>query len=265
MNIITGYRAEAHVTAQQDRDINIGIFGGGTYILDVGSKMEATIISANEVQISDGAMVAEGCTAEIEAGTTESLAISNGSQGMYRTDLIVARYAKNSGTGVESMSLVVIEGTPAASSPATPSYTSGAIADGDTTVDFPIYQVNIDGISITSVDALVDTICIKDIAENHASFKERTYTYTSIGINAGRTYSATKDIGLTGYTPDCVKGYKVENNDGNGRYYGWCIVQNPYIDGNSLSFTIWNQHVSQQAIVKITFKVMYVSTNSVRG
>lgn len=263
MIIITGFRNDPHIYSHQERNTNIGVFGDGTHILDVGSQMAATVISANEVQIADGMLVAEGCTAEIARGTTESLTIENGTQGMYRTDLIVARYTKASGTGIEDMELAVVKGTPAAASPATPSYNTGLIADGDSPVDFPLYQVNIDGISITSVDALVDTICVKEIAENHASFKERTYTYTAIGINAGRAYSATKNIGLTGYTPVCVKGYKVENNAGNGQYYGWCIVQNPYIDGNSLSFTIWNQHTSQQAVVKITFKVMYVSNNSV--
>ena len=160
MNIITGYRGEAHITAQQDRDVNIGIFGEETHIADIGSKMAATVISANEVRIADGLLVAQGCTAEIARGTTESLTISNGSQGLSRIDLIVARYTKNAGTGVESMGLVVINGTPAASNPAVPTHTAGDIAAGDTVADFPLYKVNIDGISITSVERLVDIISI---------------------------------------------------------------------------------------------------------
>lgn len=160
MNIITGYRGEPHVTSQQLRDTNIGTFGGGAYILDVGSQMAATVISANEVQIADGLLVAEGCTAEVARGTTESMTIENGSQGMLRTDLIVARYTKASGTAVEDMELAVIKGTPAASNPATPSYNSGTIANGDSPVDFPLYVVNINGISITSVERLADVVSI---------------------------------------------------------------------------------------------------------
>ena len=163
MNIITGYRAEPHITAQQDRDVNIGIFGGGAMILKgVGSEMAATVISANEVEIADGAFVAEGCTAEIQYGTTESVTIENGTQGEQRIDLIVARYTKVSGTGVEDMQLAVVKGTPAASNPAVPSYNTGTIADGDSPVDFPIYRVNLDGISITSVDPLVSTVSVLD-------------------------------------------------------------------------------------------------------
>lgn len=156
MEIITGYKSEGHVTSQQDRLTNIGIFGSGTYIIgNVGSLMAASVISANEVQIADGLLIAEGCTAEIPRGTSESLAIENGSQGTKRKDLIVARYTRESGTKIESMELVVITGTPASSNPAAPSYNTGSITGGDTLVDFPLFTVNIDGITIESVTRLV--------------------------------------------------------------------------------------------------------------
>ena len=160
MNIIWGYKADPHITAQQLRNTYIGIFGEDAHILDVGSELAATVVSATEIQIADGVMVGQGCTASIEHGMTESLTIANGSQGMQRKDLIVARYSKVASTGVESMTLAVITGTPASSSPADPSYNSGDIADGDSPVDFPLYRVNLNGISITSVERLVDVLSI---------------------------------------------------------------------------------------------------------
>lgn len=160
MNIIWGYKADPHITAQQLRNTYIGIFGEDAHILDVGSKLAATVVSATEIQIADGVMVGQGCTASIEHGVTESLTIANGSQGMQRKDLIVARYSKIASTGVESMTLAVITGTPASSSPADPSYNSGDIADGDSPVDFPLYRVNLSGISITSVERLADVVSI---------------------------------------------------------------------------------------------------------
>ena len=160
MNIIWGYKADPHITAQQLRNTYIGIFGEDAHILDVGSKLAATVVSATEIQIADGLLVAEGCTAEVARGTTESLAIDNGSQGMLRTDLIVARYTKAAGTAVEDMELAVIKGTPAASNPATPAHNTGLIADGDSPVDFPLYRVNLNGISITSVERLADVVSI---------------------------------------------------------------------------------------------------------
>jgi len=165
MNIITGYRGEPHITSQQDRNVNIGIFGSGTHIVNVGSQMAATIVSANEITIADGLMVAEGCTATIERGTTESMMIENGAQGMLRKDLIVARYTKTSGTGVEDMQLAVITGTPAASAPADPVYTSGSIANGDVLVEFPLYRVSINGINVESVTRIPSLISLPESME----------------------------------------------------------------------------------------------------
>ena len=145
-------------TEQQDRSINTAIFGNSIYILkNIGSELSATSISATEVQIADGMLVAEGFVMEIAEGTTESLAIDAGTSGMLRTDLIVARYTKDSSTGAETMNLVVIKGTPASSDPVTPTYNTGSILAGDSPVDFPIYQVNIDGTTISTITSLVNT------------------------------------------------------------------------------------------------------------
>lgn len=191
MNIIAGYRGEAHITSQQLKNKNIGIFGNDVCILAVGSEMAATVISANEVDIADGILVAEGCTAEITHGTVEAMAIDNGAQGMLRTDLIVARYTKNSGTGVEDMQLEVIKGTPAASNPATPSHTTGSIADGDTTVDFPLYEVHLDGISIDSVECLVDTVSLVKSSVVSALQTDVTNIANKIGSVAMGTTATT--------------------------------------------------------------------------
>jgi hypothetical protein len=274
MNIIWGYGANPHITAQQLRDTYVGIFGSDTYILDVGSKMAATVISATEVQIADGVLIAQGCTASINYGQTESLTIQNGTQGMLRKDLIVAQYMKSTGYGVESMSLAVKRGTPAASNPATPAYTTGSIADGDTLAEFPLYVVNLDGINITSVERLADVVSIKgnmdslaqritDVEAHMPEHIEYTWEYSTIGINANGAYSDTKRIGITGYTPNAIKGFRILNNDTNGKNAGWCIFPKLWVYNNALDFTIWNQHSSQQAIVKVQIKIDYVSNNSV--
>lgn len=283
MNIITGYRNEPHVTSQQLRDTNIGTFGGGTHILDVGSQMAATVISANEVQIADGTVVCEGCTAEVTRGTTESMTIENGSQGMQRIDLIVARYTRTAGTAVEDMQLAVIKGTPAASNPAVPAHNTGLIADGDSPVDFPLYQVNLNGISITSVDALVDTISISGLLEEFADRLETAegniptvvtedFVESGISIGANGAKSYTKAIAKAGYTPVAIGGIWIENGQG-GRNGGWTIAQNWFLNKITVDsqqvdgalFTLWNQHTSQSAVVQLSFKVTYVSNNAVRG
>lgn len=208
MNIIWGYKADPHITAQQLRNTYIGIFGDGVHILDVGSNLAATVISATEVQIADGVMVAQGCTASIENGVSESLVIANGTQGMLRRDLIVAQYTKNSGTGVENIGLAVKTGTPAASNPATPSYTTGSIADGDTLIEFPLYQVNLDGISITSVERLADVVSIiGSIAECEGNIEEAEANMTAsltdhmirVSINTG-AHTCAANTGSINYS-----------------------------------------------------------------
>lgn len=156
MNIITGYTGEPHITSAQDRAAHQGIIGEGSCILNVGNKLAAEVVSANEVRIRDGILSHQGCFGIVEAGTYDTLTIANGTQGMLRHDLIVCRYEKNTGTNVESLSLVVLQGAASASNPADPAYNTGDIQDGDSPVDMPLYRVNIDGITIDSVDILAD-------------------------------------------------------------------------------------------------------------
>lgn len=151
MEIITGYTGKPHVTSEQDRDVNIGVVGKGSYVLQTGMQLAAEVSSNNEIKIRDGVLMHQGCTASIKKNTYDSLIIINGSQGMKRIDLIVARYEKNQDNGIESLDLKVIQGTPAESTPTVPEYTEGDIQAGDYVADMPMYQVIIDGLNITEV------------------------------------------------------------------------------------------------------------------
>ena len=55
------------------------------------------------------------------------------------------------------MNLVVKKGT-AASSPSAPSYTTGTIRTGSTTAEYPLYKVNISGITISSVERMANVV-----------------------------------------------------------------------------------------------------------
>ena len=273
MDIITGYRGEPHITSQQLRYTYMGIFGQTTRIIKgVGSELAATIISANEVDIADGMVSCQGCTAEIPRGTTESMAIENGSQGMKRIDLIVARYTRDSGTAVESMELAVIKGTPAASNPAVPTYNTGTIADGDSPVDFPIYKVNIDGISITSVDALVDTVNISDAIGDLADRVEVLYEdeltarialdRDNVTIAAGQSFIwFNAHVGLTGYRAKCIAGTRLYNATGGSNYlncgFSFCETYwNAELQTDDLDFAIRN-HGASAAKIHYRIEILY--------
>ena len=273
MNIITGYRNDPHITSQQLRNTYISIFGSDAKILDVGSKMEVTVISANEVEIADGQLICEGCTAEIAHGTTESLTIDNGTQGEQRIDLIVARYTKNSGTGVEDMQLAVVKGTPAASNPAVPTYNTGTIADGDSPVDFPIYRVNLSGISITSVDALVDTVSISDSIEDLYDRVEVLYEDAltirfalerdNVTIAAGDSFAwFGAHVNLPGYRPKSIAGTRLYNATQNGANYLNCgfsfceVYRNTSTLNDDIDFAIRN-HGTAAAKIHYRIEILY--------
>lgn len=158
MDIITGYVGSPHVTAEQDRDINIGIFGAESYVLRTGSQLKAEVSSNNEIKIRDGVIMHQGCAASIKKNTYDSLTIVNGSQGMKRIDLVVARYRRNQSTKVESLTLKVIQGTPVTGTPSAPGYTTGDIQAGDLVADMPLYQVVINGLNITAVKQVFNTV-----------------------------------------------------------------------------------------------------------
>lgn len=149
MNIVTGYTGSPHVTSNAAQGFNQGIFGAGNYVLNVGNMFEAELTDANTVTIADGEGVLQGVHFRIDPGTTETVNISNGTLGYKRIDYICARYTKNAITGVEDVSIAVVEGTPDASTPTEPTVNSGTILTGSSPVDFPLYKVSIDGLTPT--------------------------------------------------------------------------------------------------------------------
>lgn len=158
MQIITGFTGTNHITAEMDRDVNIGILGPQSYVLSVGKKIESEVASNNEIKISDGVIVHQGCAGVIKKNTYDSVTIMNGSQGMKRVDLIVLRYERNQDTGVESLGLEVMQGTPAESDPVIPEYIEGDIQAGDLVADMPLYKVELDGINIVAVEPLFQVL-----------------------------------------------------------------------------------------------------------
>lgn len=157
LHLVIGYAGAEHIQSQDTGSFNIAAFGGGQYVLDHGNKFAATLLAGNTVQIKDGDMLMQGRHIRLAAGTVEELAIDNGTVGMKRNDLIVARYTKNSGTGVEAAQFVVIKGTESASTPSDPEYNTGTITDGNALInDFPIYRVSLDGTDITVSEPLFE-------------------------------------------------------------------------------------------------------------
>ncbi|MGD6877826.1 hypothetical protein [Bacillus infantis] len=148
MELVTGFRDQAHITAAQDGSFNAGVVGSGFYVLPTGQKLSASAISSNIIRLLDGDIVMQGRHITLAKGSYEDVQIANGSQGQKRNDLIVCRYSKDTDTGVESASLVAIQGIPTSGTPVDPEYNDGDILSGDTTVDMPLYRIPLDGLNV---------------------------------------------------------------------------------------------------------------------
>lgn len=195
MDIITGYTGTPHITAENDRDINIGIFGSKSYVLQTGTMLTAEISNNNEIKVRDGVIMHQGCAASIKKNTYDSVTINNGSQGMKRIDLLVARYEKQPETNVESLTLKVLQGTPVETSPQVPEHTEGDIQVGDTVADMPLYEVEIDGLNITEIRKVFQTMgdlesvngnCIKVVDSKSITTNGYNYEYSILSFGDKR-------------------------------------------------------------------------------
>lgn len=157
--LVTGSHGgdDPHVESKHDALMHAAMLGRSGYILKTRNwTMKPTAKDANNITIPAWDLVVEGRQIYIAAPTDVN--IQSGSQGQKRRDLIVARYALNSGTGVETVTLEAIKGKPSAATPADPGIETGSIIGGAIVSDLPLCRVNLDGITITSIDTLVNVL-----------------------------------------------------------------------------------------------------------
>lgn len=154
MDIVTSYQGTDHITADQMADLQRGIFGGDC-ILPVGNKMKVNIQTANQITISDGVSIYDGREIYIAHGKSENVAITSGTQGMMRNDIVCIQYNRDEKTGIESVAPIVIAGTPVASDPQDPAYSNLDIRTGVFMSQKPFCRVRLNGTAIEGIDMLV--------------------------------------------------------------------------------------------------------------
>lgn len=162
LDLVTGYKGQNHVTAEQWADFNRGIYGDAA-ILPIGSKMQVEIQTANQITVKDGTGVFDGRQVYIGYGESENIAIESGTQQMLRHDIVVIKYTKDETSGVENVAFEVITGTPVASDPTDPSYQDMDIRTGVFTSQKPFCRVRLNGVAIEGVDMLVE---VKEFADH---------------------------------------------------------------------------------------------------
>ena len=205
MKIVSGRTGLPHVTSQQFRQMLEGIIGQGSYIITSGENLKPELSSNNLLKIRSGMMAHHGCISCVDIGTYDEVTLTNGSQGMKRIDLIVNRYTRNAETEVENCSWKVIQGTPVASNPAVPAYTSGNLQNGDLVDECPAFEVHYDGINVTEVKSLLSvTDGLSGLSSN--------LTNANAKISALSTELSTTNTNLKTSTADSGWKYMTANN-----------------------------------------------------
>lgn len=208
--LVTGSHGgdDPHVESKHDALMYAAMLGRGGYILKTRNwTMKPTAKDANNITIPAWDLVVEGRQIYIAAPTDVN--IQFGSQGQKRRDLIVARYALNSGTGVETVTLEAIKGKPSAATPADPGIETGSIIGGAIVSDLPLCRVNLDGITITSIDTLVNVM--QPLEDVWDSLTQRSTTW--------RVPYSSDSILLTRIGDICFMGGNVKfNSSGQNNY-----------------------------------------------
>lgn len=191
MDIVIGYQGKDHVRAEQLRRLIAGMAGEGTYVLGTQNALAATMVTANQVRIDTGDVVASGgAYATVE--TPETLTVESGVTGQKRNDVVVARYEKDASTNVESMELAVVKGTHVSyGDPTDPELSEGSIMDGDSPVEVPLWRIPIDGLAPGTPVKLFETIPTID------SLRDSVSQNAAVVAGLGQTVDVKQDQTFT--------------------------------------------------------------------
>lgn len=146
IELVDGKAGTAHISSEDKAIIHQAKFSKSDVVFDWGDAFKCTMGSANKATIGTGCASIQGLDWHITAA--ETVTISNGSQGMKRNDIICAHYHRDSSTGIETVGLTVLKGTPNATTAADPTIPSGKILSGAVDAYMPLWRIPLDGITV---------------------------------------------------------------------------------------------------------------------
>lgn len=176
--IVDGMTGTKHISSDDLSALNIATIGKADCVLKYGDNFKLTMASANRATLGTGVGMVGGKRFWNQAAT--SLTVQSGTQGQKRNDLVVARYAKTS-AGIESITPVVIKGTPSTGTPADPATTSN---------DLKLWRIPLNGIGVGTPVKLFDTVA--PLASLEESISKREYPKVICGsvVRDAQNFSA---------------------------------------------------------------------------
>lgn len=165
--IVDGMTGTKHISSDDLSALNVATIGKANCVLKYGDDFKLTMASANSATLGTGVGMVGGKRFWNQAAT--SLTVQSGTQGQKRNDLVVARYAKT-GAGIESITPVVIKGTPSTGTAADPATTSN---------DLKLWRIPLNGISVGTPVKLFDPVASLATLGDSVSCTVRTITFSA--------------------------------------------------------------------------------------
>ena len=205
IELVDGKAGAAHISSEDKAIIHQAKFSKSDVVFDWGDAFKCSMSSSNRATIGTGCASIQGLDWHIT--DAESVTISNGSQGMKRNDIICAHYHRDSSTGVEKVELVVLKGSPNATTAADPTIPSGKILSGAVDAYMPLWRIPLDGITVgtpvrlfTPRGALWDSVTQMPDIES-GMFIGSTSVNGAVSIKWGRHSTAPFAVFVT-YAPN---------------------------------------------------------------
>lgn len=177
--IVDGMTGTKHISSDDLSALNIATIGKANCVLEYGDDFKLTMASANSATIGTGVGMVGGKRFWNQAAT--SLTIQSGTQGQKRNDLVVARYAKTS-AGIESITPVVVKGTPTTGNAADPAVTAN---------DLKLWRVPLNGISVgTPVKLFEPMTPLSTVGDfiSHRNTKNKTWAQNNWNISLAHMF-----------------------------------------------------------------------------
>ena len=183
-----------HISSDDLAALNEATIGKRDCVLKWGDDFKAVMTDANTCLVGTGVGMVGGKRFWNQAAV--SLTVQGGTQGQKRNDLVVARYAKTS-SGTESITPVVVKGTPSTGTPADPATTSN---------DLRLWRIPLDGINAGEPVRLFDAVTpLAALGDSVSQLRCRAARGLKFSLNQGWTrwkmneLDAFSDIDLSAF------------------------------------------------------------------
>lgn len=150
-----------HFYAENDAAIYQAILGDGDLLLNFGENFRIDVLSYNTIRVHSGLLSIQGHIGVIEIDDSQDLVLENGTSGVIRNDLLVARFSTTGNHGVDTFEMKILKG---GSNGAVPAYNNQDLNNGGKVRDFPVARVTMNGLSISAATPLQKpATCMKDL------------------------------------------------------------------------------------------------------